>query len=171
MQNYNLVIVGRRGGYEDVLSLLDTLEVKEVGYEKKYKQALGWMQGLYNGLHGKTKEEAETYFPELVESEDERIRKRIIHALHGDVLDMEETTKALIWLEKQGSIREIVERCKTSWYNEGKIQGQIEGLSDDEKYLQGWHDALEKQGERKPFDYENATIIQKDFAPKKGDEE
>ena len=35
-------------------------------------------------------------------SEDERIRKRIIHALHGDVLDMEETTKAIAWLEKQG---------------------------------------------------------------------
>ena len=41
--------------------------------------------------------------PELKESEDEKIRKRIIHALHGDVLDMEETTKAIAWLEKQGS--------------------------------------------------------------------
>lgn len=43
----------------------------------------------------------ETVFPELKESEDEKIRKRIIHALHGDVLDMEETNKAIAWLEKQ----------------------------------------------------------------------
>ncbi len=50
------------------------------------------------------------------------------------------------WLEKQESVEEIVARCKDSWYNEGKIQGQIEGLSDEEKYQQGWHDALEKQG-------------------------
>ena len=34
--------------------------------------------------------------------EDEKIRKRIIHALHGDVLDMEETNEALAWLERQG---------------------------------------------------------------------
>lgn len=59
----------------------------------------------------------------------------------------------LMWLEndlsvhtkKQKSVAEIVERCKNAWYNEGKIQGQIEGLTDEEKYQQGWHDALEKQ--------------------------
>lgn len=33
-------------------------------YEQKYKAALEWMQGMYGGLHGKTKEEAEKYFPE-----------------------------------------------------------------------------------------------------------
>lgn len=40
--------------------------------------------------------------PELKESEDERIRKRIIHALHGDVLEMSEIKEAVAWLEKQG---------------------------------------------------------------------
>lgn len=59
----------------------------------------------------------ETVFPELKESEDERIRKRIIHALHGDVLDMEETNKAIAWLEKQGE------------------QEPIEWKDSDEKYL------------------------------------
>ena len=48
-----------------------------MNYEQKYKAALNWMASLYGGLHGKTKEEAETYFPELKESEDERIRKEI----------------------------------------------------------------------------------------------
>ena len=47
-------------------------------YEKKYKEALSWMQGLYDGLHGKTKEEAETCFPELKELKDEKIRKGLI---------------------------------------------------------------------------------------------
>ena len=41
-------------------------------------------------------------------------------------------------------VEEIVERCKKSWYNEGKIAGMAEGLTDDEKYQQGWHDAVEK---------------------------
>ena len=83
----------------------------------------------------------------------------------------ETPTGSNAWLEKQESVGEIVERCKTSWYNEGKIDGMAEGLTDDEKYQQGWHDALEKQGERKPFDYENATIVEKDFSLKKGGEE
>ena len=44
-------------------------------YEQKYKAALGWMQCLYNGLHGKTKEEAVRFFPELKESEGEKIKE------------------------------------------------------------------------------------------------
>ena len=103
----------------------------------------------------------ETLFPELAESEDERIRKEIEFtleylvstpksALHpGAHYTVEE---AIAWLEKQESVDEIVSRCKDSWYNEGKIAGMAEGLTDDEKYQQGWHDALEKQGEQKPAD-------------------
>lgn len=85
-----------------------------MNYEQKYKAALGWMQGLYNGLHGKTKEEAETYFPELKESEDEKLRKEIISALkwanHKGVYD-----KHIAWLEKQGEKRMITheEICKS----------------------------------------------------------
>ena len=29
-------------------------------YEQKYKEALGWMRGMYDGFHGKTKEEQAT---------------------------------------------------------------------------------------------------------------
>ena len=44
------------------------------------------------------------YFVEdiLEEIDDEQIRKRIIQSLHGDVLDIEETNKAISWLKKQG---------------------------------------------------------------------
>lgn len=79
-------------------------------YEQKYKAALEWMQGMYGGLHGKTKEEAEKYFPELAESEDEKIEKEIIAFLKENL----ETGRAdetwslsglkrwITWLEKLG---------------------------------------------------------------------
>ena len=73
-------------------------------YEQKYKEALGWMKSLYGGLHGKTKEEAEKYFPELAESEDEKIRKAIIATIHlyyGEPLE-DEAKDMITWLEKQG---------------------------------------------------------------------
>lgn len=61
---------------------------------------------MYDGLHGKTKEEAEHFFPELKESEDEKIRKAIITFFESED---DNTTYALVpkkdiltWLEKQG---------------------------------------------------------------------
>ena len=132
-------------------------------YKNKYNDALKKLQEALapkDGceISGLTRGCIEEIFPELKESEDEKIRKRIIHALHGDVyLDMEETTKAIAWLEKQESVEEIVERCKDSWYNEGKIAGMAEGLSDDEKYQQGWHDAIEKKEEK--VDNANKSVL------------
>ena len=73
-------------------------------YEKKYKEALGWMKSLYDSLHGKTREEAERYFPELAESEDEKIRKNCIHFLelqkehHAATFEIEE---CIAWLENK----------------------------------------------------------------------
>lgn len=98
----------------------------------------------------------ETIIPELKESWDERIRKELIFYL-GDMPEDTELRNGvtnrdvLVWLEKQKSVRETVERCKNSWYNEGKIDGMAEGLTNDERYQQGWHDALEKQGEKQPI--------------------
>lgn len=72
-------------------------------YEEKYKAALGWMQSLYGGLHGATKEDADKYFPELKESEDEKMRKSIIYALqNGGFYSSDKTDEAIAWLEKQG---------------------------------------------------------------------
>ena len=85
-----------------------------MNYEIKYKKALKWMQGLYNGLHGATKEEAEKYFPELKESEDEIIRKGLINGFKECLKDCKypknavkywhnvEIDSILAWLEKQG---------------------------------------------------------------------
>ena len=99
-------------------------------------------------------------FPELAESEDERIRRNIIAALKGEgYYDCDLTNECIAWVEKQESVASIVERCKTSWYNEGKIAGMAEGLSDEEKYQQGWHDALEKQGNQKAPSLSEKEIV------------
>lgn len=74
-------------------------------YKEKYKQALEKAEIVY---HDKRKDKCwqdwlTELFPELKENEneDEYIRQRIIYALRGDVLDMEETIKGIAWLEKQ----------------------------------------------------------------------
>lgn len=72
-----------------------------MNYEEKYKAALNWMASLYDGLHGKTREEAETYFPELKESEDnkdKRISKEITKFLKQNNGWNREW---LAWLERQ----------------------------------------------------------------------
>ena len=51
---------------------------KQKDYKIAYNNALKWMSGLYPGLHGKTKEEAELYFPELKNLESEKIKKELI---------------------------------------------------------------------------------------------
>ena len=117
-------------------------------YEKLYNEALKRAKGICNvpDQDSVTIARMEYLFPELKESDDEKIRKelkQLISCMH----DKDPRKKDwLDWLEKQKSVDEIVERCKNSWYNEGKIAGQFEGITDDEKYQQGWHDALEKRG-------------------------
>ena len=104
-------------------------------YEEKYKAALGWMQSLYGGLHGATKEEAEKYFPELKESEDERIRKKVIEVLKLNIKGAESQmqasrgvdrcfeiyacNKVIAWLEKQGEQKPYGQRkeCEDCQFN------------------------------------------------------
>ena len=118
-------------------------------YEKKYKDALEKLQEALapkdgREISGLTRACIESIFPELAMSEDEKIRKEIIEYIKTGTYHKD----WIAWLEKQESVEEIIERCKKSWYNEGKIAGMAEGLSDEEKYQQGWHDAIEKQGEQ-----------------------
>lgn len=71
---------------------------------KAYDEALNWMRELYPGLHGATKEDAEHYFPELRESEDERIRKELLNAVDKARvfnIDKDVADRWTAWLEKQ----------------------------------------------------------------------
>ena len=80
-----------------------------MNYEQKYKAALEWMQGMYGGLHGKTKEEAEKYFPELKDSEDERIRKVQLdywRSVGGKEWHGVPVQEVIAWLENQGQVKE-----------------------------------------------------------------
>ena len=73
---------------------------------KAYEERLDTARHIYADPSVKEEDKyyIEVIFPELKESEDERIRKRIIHALHGDVLEMSEIKEAVAWLEKQKTI-------------------------------------------------------------------
>ncbi len=127
-----------------------TIEAKA----KAYDEALEKAKKLYE--KGTITESIDYIFPELKESEDDRIRKAIIEGLREmkssfHTISSIKIDNAIAWLEKQESVEEIVARCKDSWYNEGKIAGMAEGLTDDVKYQQGWHDAIEKQSEQNPI--------------------
>lgn len=73
-----------------------------MNYEQKYKEALEKAKELYNN-EGCRPVDLGVIFPELRDGEDEWIRKRLIQALHGDVLNIRETYIAIAWLEKQDS--------------------------------------------------------------------
>lgn len=89
-------------------------------YEKKYNEALEWMRELYPGLHGAIKEDAEHYFPELRESEDERIRKEIINYLD--------------FAESHNLLRAADYAKKKSWLAYLEKQKERGPLSKDEEY-------------------------------------
>ena len=79
---------------------------------KKYKEALNLIRSMVVNGHI-TQEIAEKYFPELKESENEKIRKELIqnlkerfgtHGSMGGILDM---PRVLAWLEKQGEQKPV----------------------------------------------------------------
>ena len=75
-------------------------------YEKKYKEAQGWIEKIYPTLQHEQQMEAEAFFPELAESEDEKIRKAIINVFstHKDyeMFFGASVEDIRTWLEKQG---------------------------------------------------------------------
>lgn len=83
---------------------------------KAYDEALKWMRELYPGLHGATKEDAERYFSELRESEDEEIRRTLVEYFGPEAqLDFVRGVpiqKIRDWLEKQKESLHITESCK-----------------------------------------------------------
>lgn len=125
---------------------------------------------VYNGLiNNKIKEAFEFFAPELAESEDERIRKSIIHILQvGGYMSPEEKDKAFAYLEKQKehsmSAEEVLVRAGLKPYKDGNqwcilagdnIQEGICGFGDtiDEALYQFLMEVLEKQKEPiDPFD-------------------
>ena len=78
--------------------------MKELSIEEKakaYDKALAMARKLYNMRGDWTNIEIEAIFPELKESEDERIRKEIIESIKGQMVVVH-PEKCIAWLEKQG---------------------------------------------------------------------
>lgn len=73
-------------------------------YKKKYKEAIYLLKELRPKISDYYREKLDGLFPELAESEDERIRKRIYNYINVTLDDNEsaEKEKWLAWLEKQG---------------------------------------------------------------------
>lgn len=116
-------------------------------YEKAYKEALERAKGIHSFSSDIAEiKRMEQIFPELKESEDDRIRKCIYNYINVTLDDYSaEKEKWLAWLEKQGDIVEYYEdkldRCACEYFNKG------------------YKETLEKQGEEKP----NGGIVLEDF--------
>ena len=153
-----------------------------MNYEKKYKEALERARDMMSYKEVR-REDMEYLFPELKENENEKIRKQIISFLKEFEYDHYRSlnfSSWIAWLEKQGE-------QKSSWSEEdessflgalwcckkaasiAKDENEMGTVWCAERWLKSLKDRYtwkptEKQGEQKPFDYENANIQQKDFA-------
>ena len=73
-------------------------------YEQKYKEAQGWIEKIYPTLQYEQQMEAEAFFPELKESEDEKIRKLLIRLFTSNAnekFDDVSTQEIIAWLERK----------------------------------------------------------------------
>ena len=81
--------------------------MNNMDYKEKYEQALGRAKELISKWTGKNKDfyvqDYAYIFPELAESDDERIRMNIYHTIEqcSDILAPENQKRMLAWLEKQ----------------------------------------------------------------------
>ena len=72
-------------------------------YEQKYKEALERAKQIHLQHKAQCFDVMAEVFPELKESEDEKIREKIIIALHRDeYMNEDEINECVAWLEKQG---------------------------------------------------------------------
>jgi len=82
--------------------------------ETNRKELVEWVRGIYQNLDDADKRDALRFFPELAESEDERIRKSLIDNFkhYSCTSDGTPSYKVLAWLEKQKESLHIQETCK-----------------------------------------------------------
>ena len=128
-------------------------------YKKKYKNALEWARQVMNGETGFIRKEVEEVFPELKESEDEKIRKALIKYYSFDknggshALDNITPKQIVVWLEKQSidisSFPEEQQVFMQKYTGLDKIT-LIKLLAERDANNAEIIESFEKQGERKP---------------------
>ena len=114
-------------------------------YEQKYKHALDLAKQVYDAIISEQqKENISIIFPELAESEDEKIRKIITLCLeecvHSDIIRDYEKEKCLACLEKQGEPKEYTFKSLP------RLLDMIEPTSRAKAYCQKLIDTLAKEG-------------------------
>lgn len=160
-------------------------------YENKYKEAKKWIESIYSELSHEQQTEAEAFFPELKESDDERIRKEILGLVRytkGRRIGYEPRItqdKMITWLEKQGneSINIDIESMVSSYEQRLKSQGQ--GNLENNPLINMCVSAfrrgventleelnlkkLEKQGEQKPTNEEMIEALRTEYEKGRAD--
>ena len=88
-----------------------------MNYESKYKESLSFLKDLKPYMSDYCREKLEEFFPELKESEDERIRKEIIEYItrYKDCITDKEYDSWVAWLEKQGK------QNPAEWHRENEL--------------------------------------------------
>ena len=124
-----------------------TIEEKAKRYDKVANKLKGFMAQGVDPLI--TRADVQDFFPELNESEDERIRKAIINFLHegNPFKDIKKETRKgwIAWLEKQAEQKPVIsdDALREGIAYFGITQYQIDNWL--KKYVD-----IEKQGEQKP---------------------
>lgn len=102
-------------------------------YEKAYKEAFERAKQVHASSVDENKKSAEYIFPELQESEDEKIRKILINLVVSNgtayYINKIHKDKIFAWLEKQGEQKPpIVDFKAKNWYV-SKVDGKIHDMT------------------------------------------
>lgn len=120
-------------------------------YEKKYKDALERARANYKADKEmgfiENCDMLELIFPELKESEDEKIRDWLITQLRNNYKGNYWATQAIAWLEKQKETSKAIEAVdRIDKYIDEHLANahDMKNSNPDKKYYRGWDDALGK---------------------------
>jgi adenylate kinase family enzyme len=121
--------------------VMKTIEQKAKDFDKALTKARKYYEETPNNVY---KAMLENLFPELAESEDEKIRKHLIDCVtrtipEADAFKEISKEQILAWLEKQEGCEYIkkdwLEHIKQSWYKEGFIDGKYSGGTSKERTI------------------------------------
>ena len=148
-------------------------QLSKLTYNMEKETAIKILKELHDKSLFAERTALETIIPELKESWDERIRKELIKETKGSeerLFEVVTNEEFIAWLEKQGGKDKLIKELgeyKVKYTQEvlsQQLEKQCEQKStSDTRYEVNDGGSLSVNG--KPFDYEKATITQKDFAP------
>ena len=114
------------------------------------KEKLEEAKRLYQTANADQRYVLESLFPELAESEDERIRKAIINTIEdcSPILSPEVQKRMIAWLEKQGEQKSIFDFNANNWCV-NKVDGKIHNI---------YNSGLEPKFHKDEWVVNNATL-------------